>query len=805
MIYAKVGYAITVTFGPVLNADGTMSNGALAYTDAKIFKNGADGALNASATFTHKYEGHYALYLTASDISAVGEVTVVLNKNPLSASMKSIIVLAAQVYDSLMGTDLLQTDMTGLLNVTLTETSAGYLAAAFKKFLDVATPVLTAACVNQGADSNTILTALNNVKPAYAPDVASTGEVGLDFSNIKAAANPTTLTNIIVPTVTTLTGHTAQSVDNNVILSKFGFDGTGPYYVKSSLTAILGTLLTETGGYIAGAFKKFFNVQTPTLMADTTVQVGCDAALVAQKLDHLVAVADADDVADNSIVAKLAATAGNWSDYVPSTDSLQSVRDKLPTNLEDLAVTDTTGLVGTAATQHVIVDSGTVTAIPTVVLATSQPNYAPAKAGDQMDLVNAPNTTAIAAFKTGLAGLGTYVTGILATALTETTSGWIAVAFKKFFNIETPALTVASKDQTGDTFAQLPPNLIHLAITDNDGKVTVGTNADKDGYKISGTKQTLDALQDAPALTQRSEPPTAASVAALVLATPANKLVTDTSGHVSISGTKQTLDSLQDAPALTQRSEPPTAAAVAALVLATPANKLVTDVSGHVSIAGTKQTLDALNDAPTLTQRSEPPTAASVAALVLATPANKLVTDGSGHVSIAGTKQTLDALNDAPALVQRGEPPSAATIAAEVWGYTTRTLTSFGTAVADVASSVWVAATRTLTTFAFTPTPSNEADTTEILNAISSVGGVAGPGADQCTLTITVDGSPAADADVWISSNASGSIVVAGTLQTNSEGKVRFMLDDGCTYYLWAQKDGMNSIMGQVFVAEKDA
>ena len=121
MIFAKLGTAIIVPFGPVLAADGTMSSGALAYTDAKIFKNGSDGALNASATFTHKYEGVYALSLTASDISAVGECTVVLNKNPLSASPVRLMVLPAQVYDSLVGgTDLLDVSAAQINGTTCT-------------------------------------------------------------------------------------------------------------------------------------------------------------------------------------------------------------------------------------------------------------------------------------------------------------------------------------------------------------------------------------------------------------------------------------------------------------------------------------------------------------------------------------------------------------------------------------------------------------------------------------------------------------------------------------------------------------
>jgi hypothetical protein len=44
-------------------------------------------------------------------------------------------------------------------------------------------------------------------------DISATGEAGLDFDNIKAATGATTLTNITVPNVTTLTGHTAQTGD----------------------------------------------------------------------------------------------------------------------------------------------------------------------------------------------------------------------------------------------------------------------------------------------------------------------------------------------------------------------------------------------------------------------------------------------------------------------------------------------------------------------------------------------------------------------------------------------------------------
>lgn len=57
--------------------------------------------------------------------------------------------------------------------------------------------------------------------------------------------------------------------------------------VKSNLAQILGTALTETGGYLAAGFKKFFNIVTPLLTVETTVQAAADAALVANHLDHI--------------------------------------------------------------------------------------------------------------------------------------------------------------------------------------------------------------------------------------------------------------------------------------------------------------------------------------------------------------------------------------------------------------------------------------------------------------------------------------------------------------------------------------
>ena len=203
MLYAKISTDKTVTFGPVLAADGTMSNGALAYTDAKIFKNGTDGALNASATFTHKYEGCYALLLKAADLDAVGCYEVVLNKNPLSASPVKITVLAANVYDWLFGTvapsTLTQTQVSGgaydLTNATYTaalKTALGTVPASLAVGA-IANDAITAAAIADGAINNATLAA-DIGSTAYATNIIALAvrkvldELNLDHLCLTATA-----------------------------------------------------------------------------------------------------------------------------------------------------------------------------------------------------------------------------------------------------------------------------------------------------------------------------------------------------------------------------------------------------------------------------------------------------------------------------------------------------------------------------------------------------------------------------------------------------------------------------------------
>lgn len=87
-----------------------------------------------------------------------------------------------------------------------------------------------------------------------------------------------------------------------------------------------------------------------------------------------------------------------------------------------------------------------------------------------------------------------------------------------------------------------------------------------------------------------------------------------------------------------------------------------------------------------------------------------------------------------------------------------------------------------------------DSDTLETLSdQIDTVGSAAGSGATTKVYTVTdsSSGLPIADVNVWVTTDAAGSNIVASG-DTNASGQVTFYLDSGTTYYIWRQKAGYN-------------
>jgi len=89
-----------------------------------------------------------------------------------------------------------------------------------------------------------------------------------------------------------------------------------------------------------------------------------------------------------------------------------------------------------------------------------------------------------------------------------------------------------------------------------------------------------------------------------------------------------------------------------------------------------------------------------------------------------------------------------------------------------------------------TTTEDAKSTATVIYTSPNQIGAAAGAGAITWTYTLTEEGTedPIADADVWVTSDAAGTNVIASG-KTDQYGKVTFYLDAG-TVYVWRQKSG---------------
>lgn len=298
--------AYRITF-PILDADGDLVTGA-ASLDSEISKDGGTFTdCTNEATQIATSSGMYYLDLSSDEMNA-DTVAIIVKTSTSGAKTTPIVLYPVENTDIPVNVKAISDDVTAPDNLELMYDGTGYAGGTIKLEADIVKLLGTAWLT---------------------PGVAGTPDV-----NAKLLGG---------------TAQTGRDIGANVLLSPGSETGQLDFtsgVVKSNLAQILGTALTETGGYIAAAFKKLFNVQTPTLVAsdvmrgtdsaNTTVP---DAAGVAAtpaevatalsniKLDHLIAVADGDDPVNNSIIAQLAATDGDWSNFAKATDALQSIRD----------------------------------------------------------------------------------------------------------------------------------------------------------------------------------------------------------------------------------------------------------------------------------------------------------------------------------------------------------------------------------------------------------------------------------------------------------------------------------------------
>lgn len=155
--------------------------------------------------------------------------------------------------------------VTGLNNVNVVATSGNGYATATNYALVITTGTVNSVSVAGEVIGSFSIEARSALMPTTAARTLVVDAAGLaDANAVKLGPSGSG------------TAQTARDVGASVLLS--AGTGTGQLnftsgVVKANLAQILGTALTETTGQIAAAFKKFFNVATPTSTMDALALV----------------------------------------------------------------------------------------------------------------------------------------------------------------------------------------------------------------------------------------------------------------------------------------------------------------------------------------------------------------------------------------------------------------------------------------------------------------------------------------------------------------------------------------------------
>jgi hypothetical protein len=249
--YAVYGVPFGIVF-PYYDADGDLVSAATT-PDSEISKNGDTFAdCTNEATEIATTSGMWYLLLTGTELTC--DVAAIISKSATAGMKTTPIVLYPRKLVTLASGTAAGGD-TGYITlangtVTYDDQFNGCLCVA------VIDSVTEARILQDCTASNQQCT----VTPAWntAPDNNDTYIIYLPEGRQVPTSNVIRVTG---------TAQTARDIGASVLLSTG--TGTGQLdftsgVVKANLAQILGTALTETSGLIAAAFKKFFNVATPT-------------------------------------------------------------------------------------------------------------------------------------------------------------------------------------------------------------------------------------------------------------------------------------------------------------------------------------------------------------------------------------------------------------------------------------------------------------------------------------------------------------------------------------------------------------
>jgi hypothetical protein len=332
--YLKQSTAADILIGPFIDdTDGKSAETGLTL-DVEVSKNGQALANKSDATApvhdaAGTVDGYYNCELDATDTGTLGILTVVAHAAGFLPVRLDYQIVTANWYDSMCSTENLDVNVVEIDD----DTTAADNAEAFF--------------------DGTGYAGTNNVIPTVSTLTGHTAQTGDSFARIGAAGAGLTAVpwnaawdaevesevtdsleahnlDHLALTATVAADMTAEVADNT-ILSRMLANGDTSAFVPSTdglqlIRDKLTDIETDTGEI--GAAGAGLTAVPWNASWDAEVQSEVQDAIEVNKLDHLVAVADADDAVNDSIVAKLAASDGDWSGFDNAADSLEAIRDR---------------------------------------------------------------------------------------------------------------------------------------------------------------------------------------------------------------------------------------------------------------------------------------------------------------------------------------------------------------------------------------------------------------------------------------------------------------------------------------------
>lgn len=173
--FLKQSTAVTITVGPFLDStDGNSQETALTISQADVVlsKNGGTFAQkNNSTSCTHDTKGYYSCPLSTTDTNTLGILTVAIHESGALAVRQDYLVLAANVYDALVGGgDYLDVEVATLATAAVTSIVTGFQARSHSGTLQAG----AAGTATLAADASAVDDYYNN---SFLIVISSTGTV----------------------------------------------------------------------------------------------------------------------------------------------------------------------------------------------------------------------------------------------------------------------------------------------------------------------------------------------------------------------------------------------------------------------------------------------------------------------------------------------------------------------------------------------------------------------------------------------------------------------------------------------------